>query len=163
MQTRQSLSFFFICQRSFSIYNFKVAVLIVASPFYLCIYFLEMLFVGAARPMAGLRYERKATVLVHTPFLPQYLPAMILVFRRVLYEQWQPRKMKEGRGFPEARRSWLLGGDGDTKTKSSVTSASYTWARQRQDQIPSVRLFRDVQNRLEGRTLYPSVCVSVSV
>lgn len=58
-----------------------------------------MLFVGAVRPMAAPRDERKPGVPVHTPFLSQYLPAMILVYRRVLYEQWQPRKMKEGRVF----------------------------------------------------------------
>lgn len=54
---------------------------------------------------------------VHTPFLPQYLVAMILVYRRVLYEQWQPREMKEGRVFLRHGRSWQRrGGAGEKNT-----------------------------------------------
>lgn len=126
-----------------------------------------MLFVEVVRPMAAPRDERRPGVPVHTPFLPQYLPAMILVYRRVLYEQWQPREMKEGRVFLRHGRSWRRGGARDRKTQPSVASASSAWARRRQDQsqdqTPSVRLFRDVQIRLERNTLNPAVCVSVSV
>lgn len=75
-----------------------------------------MLFVEVVRPMAAPRDERRPGVPVHTPFLPQYLPAMILVYRRVLYEQWQPREMKEGRVFLRHGRSWRRGGARDKNT-----------------------------------------------
>lgn len=149
----------------FSANNFKVAVLILYS-FYLCIYFLETLFVDVVGPMASPRDERRPGVPVHTLVLPQYLPEMILVYRRVLYEQWQPHKMKEGRVL--LRHDGPGGLAGLEREKHDPPSpppprpglSGVKTKGRAEYQAPS---FWDVQIRLERHTQNPAVCVSVSV